>query len=633
MGTVSPPRRFADGLANVLTGRGTTVDRSAANLWVRRFTTPDQIEAAYLGSWLHRKIVDIPAQDMCRAGRDWDAEDDEIAKIEAEEKRLGLWAKVYEALTLGRLGGGAILIGLGDGPSQPLPRAIRPQQIQYLTVLSRWQLTIGDMEMDPALPTFGQPKYFGLSGSARAVHIHPSRVVCFKGLPIPAIRVATWEDRFWGMSVVEAVDEAVQHATTACAGFASLIDEAKSDVFRFDKMAETLGLPNGEATIVKRVELTNTGKSVHRAVILDKEDEWEQRQLTLAGVRDVIVTYDARVAGAADIPATRLFGKAPDGMNATGEGDLANYFQSIGAKQDMQLRPALQQIDAVLLPSAGVKPDLTWTFSTLMVLTEQQAAEIELKEAQALEKIVGLDMVPESAMAKTIQNRLIESGRWPGLKKNIEEAEAAGEELPDDETELGIVPVGAKGGDRTSAGAGGGTPVNSSARRAANDAAVFFADAAPRPLYVQRKLLNASALIAWAKDNGFSSTLAADDMHVTVLYSRSPVDPMKMGESWSGDDQGRIRVKPGGPRAIERFGENAVVLLFASWELESRHRSMVEAGGSHDFDDYHPHVTLSYEVPADIDLAAVKPYAGALEFGPELFEPLDLDWKRKVVEE
>lgn len=634
MGTVSPLRRFADGLANVLTGRGTTVDRSAANFWVRRFTTPDQIEAAYLGSWLHRKIVDIPAQDMCRAGRDWDAEDDEITKIEAEEKRLGLWAKVYEALTLGRLGGGAILIGLGDDPSQPLPRTIRPQQIQYLTVLSRWQLTIGDCEMDPALPTFGQPKYFGLSGSARAIRIHPSRVVCFKGLPIPAIRVATWEERFWGMSVVEAVDEAVQHATTACAGFASLIDEAKIDVFRFDKMAETLGLPGGEERIMTRVELTNTGKSVHRAVVLDKEDEWEQRQLTLAGVRDVIITYDARVAGAADIPATRLFGKAPDGMNATGEGDLANYFQSIGAKQDMQLRPALQQIDAVMLPSAGVKPDLPWTFSTLMVLTEQQQAEIEAKEADTITKIAAAALVPESALAKTVQNRLIESGRWPGLKKLIEEAEAAGEELPGggDGTELGIVPVGAKGGDRTSAGAGGGTPETSPARRAVNDAAVFFADAAPRPLYVQRKLLNASALIAWAKENGFKSTLAAADMHVTVLYSRSPVDPMKMGESWSGDDQGRIRVKPGGPRAIERFGENAVVLLFASWELESRHRSMVEAGGSHDFEDYHPHVTLSYEVPAGVDLAAIKPYAGALEFGPELFESLDLDWKRKITE-
>jgi hypothetical protein len=159
------------------------------------------------------------------------------------------------------------------------------------------------------------------------------------------------------------------------------------------------------------------------------------------------------------------------------------------------------------------------------------------------------------------------------------------------------------------------------------DALTFFADAQPRPLYVQRKLLNASDLIAWAKANGFKSTLAAGDMHVTVLYSRTAVDPMKMGESWSSDDQGNVRVKPGGPRAIERLGPSAVVLLFASG---SHHRGMVEAGGSHDFDSYQPHVTISYEVPADVDLTAKA--LRALEFGPELFEPLDLDWKSKITE-
>lgn len=632
MGTVT---RLFDGLANVLTGRGTTVDRAVHNVWMRRFHDPAQIEAAYLGSWLHRKIVDIPAQDMTRAGRDWDAEDDQIAAIEKEEKRLGYWSKLYEAVTLGRLGGGAILIGFGDSdPSLPAPTSVRPQQIRYLTVLSRYELTIGEMEQDPESENFRQPKMFGLSGTSRQIDIHPSRVVCFKGLPIPAIRTATWEDRFWGMSIVEAVDEPVQQATAACAGFSSLIEEAKIDVYRFKGLADTLLQPDGDAKAMKRIEITQAGKSNHRGVILDADDEWEQRQLSLAGVRDVIITYDARVAGAADIPATRLFGKAPDGMNATGEGDMANYFQSIGAKQDMSLRPSMEKLDAAVLPSAGVKAELPWSFSTLLVLSEAQAADIELKEAQALEKLVALAMVPESAMAKTVQNRLIESGRFPGLKKLIEEAETAGEELPDkvDESELGIVPLGENGGGQAiSAGRGGAARP---ARRAvaANDAAVFFVDARPRPLYVQRKLLNAAPLIAWAKANGFTSTLSADDMHVTVLYSRTAVDPMKMGEGWSGDDKGVVRVKPGGPRAIERLGPSAVVLLFASWDIEGRHRSMVEAGGSHDFDSYQPHVTLSYEVPEGVDLDAIKPYTGALEFGPELFEPLDLDWKSKITE-
>jgi len=631
MGTVT---RLWDGLANVLTGRGTTVDRSAHNFWMRRFTTPEQIESAYLGSWLHRKIVDIPAQDMTRAGRDWDATDDQISAIEREEKRLGYWPKLYEALTLGRLGGGAILIGLGDDPTKPLPTTIRPGQIRYLSVLSRWQLSLGEMETDPESDNFGQPRYFRLSGTGRQVDIHPSRVAVFKGLPIPAIRMTSWEDNFWGMSVVEACDEAVQQATTACAGFSALIDEAKIDVFRFNGTVDQLSQPDGEAKLMKRVELTNTGKSVHRAVILDKEDEWEQRQLSLAGVRDVIITYDARVAGAADIPATRLFGKAPDGMNATGEGDLANYFQGVGAKQDMRLRPPMQQIDAVMLPSAGVPADLPWTFSTLMVLTEQQAAEIELKEAQALEKIVGLALVPESAMAKTVQNRLVESGRWPGLKVEIEKAEAAGEELPEgDETELGIVPVGSEGGDRSISRAGGQSGSGLPARRAVNDAATWLSDATPRPLYVQRKLLNAADLIAWAKDNGFATTLPASDMHVTVLYSRSPVDPMKMGRDWREDENGQIIVRPGGPRVIEKLGENAVVLRFACPDLDWRHKDMIEAGGSHDWPEYMPHVTISYTAPEGVDIDALKPFNGALRFGPEIFEALDLDWKSKVSEQ
>lgn len=631
MGTVT---RLWDGLANVLTGRGTSVDRAAQNFWIRRFSDPSQIEAAYLGSWLHRKIVDIPAQDMTRAGRDWDATDEEIEKIETEEKRLGYWAKLRHAVTLGRLGGGAILIGLGDDASKPMPSTVRPQQIQYLTVLSRWQLALGDMDNDPASPLFGEPQYFELSGSTSRVRIHPSRLIVFKGLPVPAISMSTWQDQYWGMSIVENVDEAVQQATAACAGFAALIEEAKVDVFRFAGTVDQLSRSDGEALLMKRVELTNTGKSIHRAVILDKEDEWEQRQLTLAGVRDVIVTYDARVAGAADIPATRLFGKSPDGMNSTGDADLANYFQMAGAKQEMDLRPQMEKLDAVVLPSAGVPADLTWAFSPLMVLSEKEQAEIENKEADSVTKLVNAGIAPESAMAKAVQNRLIESQRWPGLKDAIEEAERAGEELPGDESDLDIVPVNREEViQSTSAGSGGQSGSGSPARRAANDAATWMQDATPRPLYVQRKLLSAADLITWAKANGFETTLPADDMHVTVLYSRAPVDPMKMGRDWSENEKGQIVVRPGGPRVIERLGENAVVLRFASPDLEWRHNHMIEAGGSHDYPDYASHVTISYGVPEGLDLDALKPFNGELRFGPEIFEALDLDWKSKMSEQ
>jgi len=400
------------------------------------------------------QIVDIPAQDQTRAGRDWDATDEEIEKIEAEEKRLEYWAKVRKALIYGRLGGGAIFINLGDDPSLPLPATIRPEQIISLIPLYRSELTVGQPVDNVLDPAFGQPSSFRLNTAAQPL-IDPSRLVFFKGRDVPSFSGSTtWEDKFWGDSIVQTVNDAVQDATTATGGFASLIDEAKVDVFFLDKLAETLAQPGGEAKVKARIQIATTEKSMHRSVTLDGNDKWETRTLNFSGAKDIITTYLSIVAGAADIPATRLLGKSPDGMNSTGESDLTNYYDSISAQQDDDLRPALDRLDMVVLPSAGVKADLTWRFSPIRTLTEQQAAEVENKEADTLSKLVNTGLFPDSALAKSAANRMIESQRWPGFKDALDKAEANGEEPEGDESELGIVPTGAteRGGDPAVAG-------------------------------------------------------------------------------------------------------------------------------------------------------------------------------------
>src|SRR5690349_18288364 len=129
---------LTDRLANVMSGRGTSVDRRTGNQWLFTPVTPQQAEAAYRTSWLVRKIVDIPALDMTREWRDWQAEGSAIEAIEREEKRLELKAKCKRALTLARLyGGGAILLGTNDSnPMEPL-NADRVQKggLTYLHVM------------------------------------------------------------------------------------------------------------------------------------------------------------------------------------------------------------------------------------------------------------------------------------------------------------------------------------------------------------------------------------------------------------------------------------------------------------------------------------------------------------------
>ena len=156
-----------------------------------------------------------------------------------------------------------------------------------------------------------------------------------------------------------------------------------------------------------------------------------------------------------------------------------------------------------------------------------------------------------------------------------------------------------------------------------------FAAGDKSPLYVSRKLLNASDVLAWAKKVGFKNLQAADDLHVTVLFSRTPVDWFEMGTDWTSSD-GSLTGSPGGPRTVETFGGNAVgqdvvvVLRFASQELAWRNESLIERGASSDWPDYCPHITFAKDA-GNIDLSKVKPYTGPLRFGPEIFEPLDTD--------
>lgn len=148
------------------------------------------------------------------------------------------------------------------------------------------------------------------------------------------------------------------------------------------------------------------------------------------------------------------------------------------------------------------------------------------------------------------------------------------------------------------------------------------------PLYVRRQVLNAVEIIAWAKALGFETTLPAEDMHVTCCFSKEPVDWKRMSE---GKPPLRFVVAPGAGRSVQALGDKgAVVLRFPSEELEARWRQFRERGASWDYDEYHPHITVSYNVPESVD--AIPPYSGPIELGHEIFEVIVEDWEKGVKE-
>lgn len=148
-----------------------------------------------------------------------------------------------------------------------------------------------------------------------------------------------------------------------------------------------------------------------------------------------------------------------------------------------------------------------------------------------------------------------------------------------------------------------------------------------KTLYVSRPVKNAGEIIAWAKAQGFDKTVTADDLHVTVAFSRNPVEWQDAGDSFD-----TLKVGAADDREVKPLGDKgAVVLRFDFPELTTRWQEFRDIGCSWDFPGYQPHVTISYAA-SDMDLSKVEPYAGEIILGPEVFAPVDDDWTDKVVE-
>lgn len=139
-------------------------------------------------------------------------------------------------------------------------------------------------------------------------------------------------------------------------------------------------------------------------------------------------------------------------------------------------------------------------------------------------------------------------------------------------------------------------------------------------LYVCRKLKNASEFTSWMKEQGFETTLLDNDVHVTVCFSKEPLEWGSVPPKIDG------MLVTDGKRVVKPLGDKgAVVMHFECDLLQTRWQEFRDAGASWDFDGYRPHLTISYNTPEGLDLSKVKPYEGVLEFGPEVYEPVDTD--------
>jgi phage-related protein (TIGR01555 family) len=427
MAAIEKPRvrvKVGDGFTNLVANLGTARDKGAAGSWYHQAATLPEIDALYRGTWLGKKVIDIPVGDMTREWRTFRAEDDVVKRIEAEEKRLQLRAKVAQAIRWAKLYGGAVLI-LSDGaedPSQPLDVGrVKAGGLKFVHPLTRYQIGYQNIDLDPFSGSYGDPVLWDVSGMGRVVQVHNSRVIKFIGAERPPTMGVIDP---WGDSVYDAIRDALMRSDTASAVITALLTEAKIDIISVPDLHTHLQTPEGEDRLMRRFNLAAMLKGVNGMLLMGGGEDYTQKTQAFSGIPEVHARLLQEVSGAADIPLTRLLGQSPGGLQSTGESDLRNYYDGISSKQEDILRPALDRIDALLIPSAlgSAKADLWWEFGELWQLSEKDQSEVLARTATAIKTLADAAIMPDAALSQSAVALLDGEGMLPGLAEAVEEA-------------------------------------------------------------------------------------------------------------------------------------------------------------------------------------------------------------------
>jgi len=133
----------------------------------------------------------------------------------------------------------------------------------------------------------------------------------------------------------------------------------------------------------------------------------------------------------------------------------------------------------------------------------------------------------------------------------------------------------------------------------------------------------------YANDAGIPHPLNPNKMHTTLLYSKKPCP----------DYEPLGKLEPPIEAKLGKFdvwktqdGKNALVLNLIAPKMVKRHKDLMkEHGASYDYDEYKPHITVSYDV-GDLDLKDLPDIADTIDklrAVEEYGEDLVMDWQNK----
>lgn len=408
----------SDGLANIASGFGGSDDRSILNRWDHSNRNRDHVtlSAMFRESWIAQKLVKIVPEDMTRRWRTFDneamQEADELMMLADKTREAEQWARLY--------GTSFMVLDIDDGrsPSKPINMAkLKKGCIRSINVVDRTRIVAaGEMNIEPMAERFGMPSTYSYVGSD--VPIHYTRMLRFEGTELPIYE--RQRNLWYSDSILMPLLEPINVFTTAFKSAAQMASEANVDVISIHNLEQVLANDRTSEALFNRLQSWKMIKSSMNVSVMDAQEEWEQKNMSLNGIKDMLDKLLGVVCAAVSVPETRFLGTSPAGMNATGHSDMINYLDMLEGQQKSKLSPRLKYLDPIVAKHFGIEGDsFSFKWNCTFPESREQKIEGESRVSESLCNMVNSGILSrESALNEAKCKGLVEETATVGSDPN-----------------------------------------------------------------------------------------------------------------------------------------------------------------------------------------------------------------------
>jgi hypothetical protein len=270
------------------------------------------------------------------------------------------------------------------------------------TIEPVWCYPIAYNANNPLSPDWYNPQVWYVMGA----EIHKTRLIPFIGRPIPDILKPAYA--FGGLPMTQMAQPYVDIWLRTRQSVADLIHNFSTPVLQTNMgtIVQPGGAGGGGGDVVARMMLFNMLRDNQDMLIVDKATEdFKNIAVPLSTLDALQAQAQEHMCAVARIPTVKFTGIQPAGLNATSEGELRAFNDTVHGQQEHLFRSGLTTVLDIMMISLWGKrdEDITFDFEPLHEMTELEKSDAKKKEAETDQIRIDSGVVsPEEVRSKLV---------------------------------------------------------------------------------------------------------------------------------------------------------------------------------------------------------------------------------------